>query len=481
MRKNVLIIVIDALSKWYIDQCKKDGNFFQYLQKESYCANQMYSTGPFTEAAVRGFWTADEALDGISYLSENAFNKRTIFELFAENGYYMYMGELIPYFNYDSIVHNEILREACEKRAFEHVWRARLKYYISLFNEKRFEKRDYWKLKFILDDYFEKYRKAPKVNLENEKYERNKDLYIGEILSESERSSFFQNQVNALYYNCSRRNIVNFYNQKKHIITTEELQFVDCAKRKNIEFLLQMNKKFKIEEFIEKELNGTTNRCINSNNNLLCHLRDENERLPKLREELNEFILWYDSQKDKINKPFFAYIHNYDFHYPENFMNFRYDDYNRYIGEVIEKTELIRRMECRRMSVSKQLSIFNIENCLKEFWTQLKTRDIFQDTYIILTADHGISNFMYPVDKKKERWNYTKMNFQVPFYLLGSNVGIKEDNYFRSTKTILPALIEMCQLKYNSNNQKRYKLTKQVEKSEKMISAFSTINVYFFQ
>ena len=53
--KNIIIIVIDALSKWYIDQHKNENSFFKYLEKEGYCADNMYSTGPFTEAAVRGF------------------------------------------------------------------------------------------------------------------------------------------------------------------------------------------------------------------------------------------------------------------------------------------------------------------------------------------------------------------------------------------------------------------------------------------
>ena len=78
MKKNFLIVTIDALSKWYIDQVKMSNDFWTYLEKETLNFSDMYATGPFTEAAVRGFWSGTEPLFGSSYLSETNFSNETI-------------------------------------------------------------------------------------------------------------------------------------------------------------------------------------------------------------------------------------------------------------------------------------------------------------------------------------------------------------------------------------------------------------------
>ena len=189
----------------------------------------MYATGPFTEAAVRGFWTSDEPLVGKSYLSEAEFNKPTIFKLFSDNHYYIYMGELTPFFNDLSIVNNEMKRERCEIRGFEHEWTARLSFYINIYKEKKFLERDYWKIEYLLDQYFNNYKEASNVVKEKLKYFKDKREYIDDILSKEERSSFFISQDKTLFYSCNFKNTVNYNNQKKHKMVSEELVFLNLV------------------------------------------------------------------------------------------------------------------------------------------------------------------------------------------------------------------------------------------------------------
>ena len=422
MKNNVIIIVIDALSKWYIEQCKTEFSFFGKIEKNSLNYKNMYSMGPFTEAAVRGLWAGKKPLEARRNLSESCFSGKTFFQHYYENGYYIYMGELTPYFTYKSYFDNQIEREKREERGFEHIWNNRLDYYVHLFQTNNLQENDYADIEFILDEFFNAYYEAKTVKTEYLKYNQNKREYIAEIMREGELSSFYKSNYNQLLYDCTYRNIVCLDNQTKYVSLPNELEFLRLAKDKNNQFLLQMNEKFNCKSFIEKELGGTTNRCMHSNDDLISHLRGGNEKLPKLKKELTDFLNWIESNTGKIEKPFLAYIHNYDFHYPENFMNEDYENGQSYVDELKEKTEELRCMKNKNMSVAKQLTVKNIERCLETFFAKLAEKDILRNTKVILTADHGISNFMYPIDKKGERWNYTNINFHVPFYVVGNSV-----------------------------------------------------------
>ena len=442
MKKNVLFIVIDGLSKWYIDQCKKNGSFFDKLEKTSYFTTNMFSEGPFTEAATRGLWASQGAMHGDGYLSETCFGCQPFYELFSKNDYYIYMGELIPFFSDKIHVDNKKGEEKGEVRGFDHLWRSRLQYFISLKREKKYKETDNCKIEFLLDHFFEAYKESITVECEKEKYCQNKEKYITDIIENGENSSLFMEMDSSLYKACYYKNITNYRNTCMNPISENEMKLVSLAKYKNLQFLFEMNQGDGAKKVIERELGGTDNRCINSNNDLISHMRGGYDDTPRLRQELKDFLDWLDNYKD--NKPFLAYIHNFDFHYPENFINSKYNstDYNGEIEGCIEK---IKKIQNCNMSVSKQLSILNIESNLEEFWNQLSKRRIFDNTYVVLTADHGITNFMYPVERSnQERWNYTKTNFQVPFYIQGVDIVPVNDKQFRTAKDILPTLAYKC-------------------------------------
>ena len=51
--KNVIFLVLDSLSREYIEKYPLDeDNFFQYLDNNSICFKNMYSMAPFTEGAL---------------------------------------------------------------------------------------------------------------------------------------------------------------------------------------------------------------------------------------------------------------------------------------------------------------------------------------------------------------------------------------------------------------------------------------------
>ena len=437
---NYLLITIDALSKWYIDQTKSLNSFFSYMEQHTYNFSNMYSLGPFTEAAVRGYWSGDLPLQGYSYLSESHFESDTFFDVFSQT-HYMYYGSLVPYFNYDVKVDNHIQREKCENRAFEHIWSARLTHYCNLYRENRWKSNDYFKVEFILDNFFRKYGKAKKVWGEKNKYEQDKEKYIFDILRNQEQSSMYKALCNELIDNCKYRNIACIRNQYNHEVSPDEAIFIKKAKNKNV--MLALANESNTLDKLESILNGEKNRCIISNNDLLAQMRDENEKLPKLKEEIDDFLCWYDEKIDEIKQPFFAYIHNYDFHFPENFMNARYEDSEEYNRELRRLINEIDDFNNNKISISKQLCLKLIEQNLCYLWKELDKRKIFENTCVIITADHGISNFMNPISRSNSRWNFTRTNFNIPFYVKAPNVVNKIDSRYLSTKLVKRYLQEI--------------------------------------
>lgn len=435
---NFIILTIDALSKWYIDNFKKNDGFFEYLEKHTYNFKNMYAMGPFTEAAVRGYWAGIEPLDGHSYLSESYFEHKTFQNVFSKT-HYMYYGELVPYYNYNLKSDNLIKRESCEERAFEHVWKDRLNYYCDLYVKGLLNNDELWKIEWILDQFFEKYEKASAVKKEQVKYEEDKAQYMLDILLNQERSEFYKNLWNQLVENCKFPNITCLKNQMKHDLLSIEAIFIKKAKNKNLEIALDSSVNTKSE--LENVLTGEKCRCIISNNDLLFQMRDQNERLPKLKEEIDNFLSWYDSIGKKLNSPYFAYIHNYDFHYPENFMNARYENFDEYQNEIKILCEKINNVTARNMSVSKQLCLDLIEKNLEYFWNELRLRGIFNNTCVVITADHGISNFMYPVKKSNARWNFTRINFNVPMYIKAPMLKERQDDRLLCANTV-PRLLD---------------------------------------
>lgn len=456
--KNVIIIVIDALSKWYIDQYKKDGGFFSNLEENGYTALNMFSGAPFTEGAVHEFWASEDTFMGLINPAERHFGNDPLPILFKKNGYYIYaddefrmnMNNRIPV---DSWSKTDI--QGTEGRALTRLMAIKIPYYIRLWDTGEFTSDDYWKIETLLTDFFESGFGYETAEAENNIFQEDKVAYINDILENKAKSSFYKNLGSTEKISKRKFPLSSGFNmiQDTSLSDIEKL-FVMEAKYKNLEFLYQMEKESSTNDpkyFEEILWADQTNRCIQTNNDLSYTLRNSYNK-KSLKDSLSKFIEWYDKLDVQTNaSPFFAYIHTSVFHYPASFTENMYGDAG-YEAELMQKRKEVENMQWKKMSVSKQLSLSYIEKQLENFWSALTERDFFKDSYIILTADHGISNFMYQKLDSKHRWNYTKINFQVPFYMQGCDITPYKDYGLRSAKDIIPILTDMCSLNTYKNN-----------------------------
>lgn len=452
--KSILVLTIDALSKWYIDNAAESAPYLNSISNSrAKCFNNVFSEGPFTEAAISGCWYGKRALEGWNYLVENDYSNTSIFETFKLQYKEVYVGKLVPFYSEKFSETNRICRENPVARAFEHVWRGRLQYYCNLESSSICDA-DYLSVEHILDAFFNSYNPfSDEVAKESVEYKKDKRKYVQNIFEEKVESRFFKKMDSSMFFLDSEKGYVEFQNRVMNPLNDKEVLLCDKIKTLNRLRLCNINSDLYSKSEIADVLDTPINRCVVSNDNAASMLRNGYETLPKLGEELEDFIEWYDQRGRDCD--FFGYIHNYDFHYPEDFMNCRYDvDEMKYYDEIADLNESLSVIPNCAMSISKQLTIQKIDATIKRFVEELERRGFFENSVLVLTADHGITNFMYPTRRNsEERWNYLATNFNVPLYVFdGKNHGNDDSLYSASViPGMLSAISQEKNIKSKSN------------------------------
>lgn len=432
MKNNVIIIVLDSLSKWHIDQIKDENNFFTYIENNSYCAANMYSGSPFTEAAIRAMWESRDAVTGRGMLGGlEGFGAIPFFELFQKNGY------KDIYMDYPML----LTADALSRRGiYGNGWVGntvldRLRYYSGLKKKGELQSRDYGIIEIWLDHWFDIFRNREHAESEHTKYLKDKKCYINHLLDDGIKQEYFRDAEGGALANYYILRAEKAENEK---VLDAERKLESLIQHKNIQYMMQTNHHDK--ETVNSMLGlETYNKELATGINVLHSMR-----MPfgNAKEDFEDFWNWHDGRAD-VNAPFLAYIHNSSFHLPENFMDARYGD-DGYEAEVLEKIKETEALPFKKMSVMKQLSINNISKNLEKFWTCLSKRKMLENTYVVITADHGSANTIYC--RPESKWNYTRRIFQVPFYMAGADIVPTVDYGFHTALDLLPTLIDKCGL-----------------------------------
>lgn len=493
MEKNVVMIVVDALSSWYIQEMGEESSFFTTLSKKSFCVEDMYSTAPFTVGAIQGLWRSQRPLDSGSYKIKNGKPNAPFYQLFYEQGYQVYLGGMPAIYGDYSFADSGIYWSNMEKNLcnisiratlFRIFWFA-LKASFTLYEEQRIRKSDIKILENHIENFFSHWEDKMDANYlidEKKAFKKNKEMYVMELLKYKEEHSLYKNADNSLCEDDRNRKMAEI-NQSMKLKPTELESHVNTLislyNRRNY---IAMNKKrnisdIKIEREIESNLAGSDNRCIQSNNSAITHILAD-QLTPTIDEELNMFLEWIDSNKTK--KPYFSYIQVLDFHYQERIIgrSLRNNpkEYERKLAEIADSIE--RMPNNCRMSVLKYLSFKHIEDSLKQFFKQIEEKGLYKDTLFVITADHGITNYMYPAIQK-ERWVYNDILFHVPFYMFGENVECKKVQGLKQSSDILPTLASCCNVNTEGQQYIGSNLLEKTNVSESEYISTEYINGFF--
>lgn len=442
MKNNVVILCIDALSYWYIEEYKKayKNSFFHKLEEMTYHATGMYSSGPFTEAGLQGLFASQYPLDNQNYLAYFTHSNKTMLSVLKENGYQIYMGGAVTAlgdFSADIMGYKTLSNFNYEGVATYDFWQFRLSYFFSLYNRRALKREERALFTEVVHLLFERFYDESNLakKKEYDAYIHEPEQYIDELLSLQNEHGFYKYFLNTglMETDCTtRERMVN--SVLDSLPTPEEAKIFTEIDYRNKKRFFNINRKFsetdvKYRGIVENIIAGEVgNRCVQTGNLLLSHVRDcfgSGHSAPTMGRQIDHFLKWLDAKTDE--KAFCSYLHVFDFHYWENIMENDEGGYQEKL-EVIKAA--LKDMPDMKMSVPRTLSMMHIERQLKRMWEELEKRDFFKDSYLLITADHGFSNFMYPVTAlEDDEFVYHRTHFNIPFYIAGN--GIKSQKNVR--------------------------------------------------
>ena len=433
MKPNVMYIVLDGLSEWYVNEYSRINPdcFFEKMKHMGYSCEKMYSCGPFTEAALNAIAFGRNTFD-TKYVQNNLFlNEDNIFTRFSEAGYETYKPNLfVGGAGMSELIYKD--KDFTEDMLNETFWLG-IDYLSSL---KRRLPTDLESAICLLEHFF-LMNTNEAVLCEKEKFEMQKGKYATELLDNKSEHILYK----LSYFSNGGVDGGTFWYKEamKEGYIEEELTLQNLLFMKNIDIYSRMYGKDNKTASFENDL--MSNRDIRESMNLFGSRQYIDASFEKGSQRVWEWLR--TRQKDS---PYFCYFHSLDFHFPSIMTKYVYGDkkYSDEVRNLIKKAKGIDETGLR-MSIVKYLSIDYLSGALEDFYGRLVKEGYADNTYIVVMADHGISNFMYPLTGK-ERWTFCNMLFQIPFFLLGKDIPLIRDNQFRSEQDIMPSLIDICNL-----------------------------------
>lgn len=475
MKKNVLYIVIDSVTNDIIFNPNLNvAPFLKELRKKSITGDNMYSEAPYTEAALLGLTSGVHTMDNGGYM-QRMKNSKTILETFRENDYKTFHTNYYPTIYPSYMMPGSVEKKYIEGFDFEHVWEYRLKYYASLYLEKKTTKKENKMLKEMLLDNFNAWieyyvkiknndqelsmiikhidkkdidRNIKKVEKEKELFLNNSEQYFKELFTEKEDHRLFK---------------INKYkmNDKIH---DDKFREETCQKYKHIfDRINKMNRKlnfknnhFPIKKLIKLifnfELRKIKGLLLGYKNSIFD--RDLYERInydyDKFKNQVsfrtiaNTFI---DFAKNNKNEPWMSYLHFDDAHFNEMFFTYdtndrklldeEFKDVEKYLDGITKKY---------KGSITSDLSLNYCDNIIKDIFNELENLGVLNNTYVVITSDHGFSFRFCPVREAYVNTFY-KENYNVPFLICGQDIKPRVIEKFCQTYDLPSTLTDLVGIK----------------------------------
>ncbi|WP_368275694.1 sulfatase-like hydrolase/transferase, partial [Coprobacillus cateniformis] len=447
--KNKIILLIDSLGDYELENLIPTMMPFTYsIMQNSVTYTNMISQGPYTEAALSAFYTGKDTMDNGGYLLK--FNDRhTFLEELQSMGYTVYK-------NIDPQVHAQSAYKDCDVPIYsvafdiEALWGYRLEYYYDLYHQDKLVEIDYIFLKKLIGDCILFLIKQFKMlmqkdnslefitnntNIDSEEINNTIDLledeyklfendskqYLDDLLSKGKNHSLFT--VNKLKQDHKIQN----QDIKKEVINEYKTLFDEIKKsnRKHIPI-------FRIETFknlIELLLHSPSSKIKNALKYIYLYLvygkfdkdllsrnketYDSFKSAPSITTHIDHFINWANEQ----TKPYAATIHVDDIHNPEIFFTYDSENLDLMKEELNHLNNVLKKIPKNYTgSITYLLSLAYVDSKIEYLFDKLKENNIYDNTEIYITGDHGFS-FSYRFNRKNYVTNFYLENYKVPFII----------------------------------------------------------------
>lgn len=483
MKKNVLLFIIDSLN--FSRLKNSDDTLMPYLDqlsKQGVCCENMFSQAPYTEAAVMDIYCGQNVLDKGGYLKRFKYAKKTIFEAMKENGYITY------YNSYQPQCYPSTLRRGIDYVYYNvgfdlgALWSYRLYHYSSLLNDGELTEDDKNNLIDIFDDNFEEWLLFVRNLMDDDEScslirgnDRDYNPQVVYSQVENEYSQYNDNKLEYIY-SVLRKGLnhpiykIPAYVQNNKIKDRSKLNeitelfkpLLKDIRRLDLKLNVANNQGFtrgifrKFKEFCKKPSKTSYKNFLKSLYivaNVLVDLDiyqrigdnlDEFKNAPSAKMHIDHYIKWATRNN---TEPHFACIHVDDIHNPEEFFTYDSEDLDLLKREKESAQDYLNHIrKDYKGSITHDLSLKYIDSVIKYLVDAMKAKNIFDNTIICITADHGFSFAGYPL-RDSFVTNLYLENYRVPFVVVNSGLPAKRIDKICITKDIPSTIIDIAEQK----------------------------------
>ncbi len=448
---NVIVIMIDSLFSEGITANRTEESFTPFydemIQKSLYAPN-VFSYGPYTDAATKGLFSGNPTLNNYGYYFGINNEEYNPYRVFKEAGYATY-SFYYPYYLISSNVEEYIDHSIYTSGfVFSSCWNGKFSYYSEILKKRNLTEKeiivvirclnlvfDCWikfyenlinheecsiilRGKYSVDDLRLAYEK---LLHEYDLFRENNQCYTIQFLKEGMNSKIAQ--LNIVNHNAftDRQILKEFLTGNRRIFRKlSRISLVQNIKNNQLSFKVIMNGLSEL--FKGKRQNNLLNYLYNYLRNLFSiqsfkfHALQNNWQYePSAKTQFSAGVELL--KKHDRNKPFFMFFHLEEPHEYISFFTFDSRDQgvlNAEMGVVASKINAYG--EKFKGNVMYPLSLLYVDNCIKEFYSTLDSLKLLEDTTIMICADHGSSYTFNPLRQNQVN-NFYRENYQTPFLL----------------------------------------------------------------
>lgn len=479
---NVITILVDS-AVWDCvgtNRCSVSPTpFLDSLKSETVTASKLYSYGPYTDAATRSLYTGRRTLDDYGYFFKLNTSPTNHFKVFHDNGYHT-IGLYYPYYMIGKDIRKYIDSSYYTSGfIFSSEWGGLFGYYSEIIKARQLKQEEYVllqkRLELLFDVWISFYEDA--LN--------NPESII--MISSSVGSFSFKHALNVLSEEQSlfKNNTVKYINDFLNAGLSHRLASLD-----GIPYAKSIDKDF-IEKNVFKKHKDFFKRCYWNNvraniwknspsagqlftglgkyiksrkadditflaNYFLC-LEGVHKMVRECRNQKSwqnvvsarkQFEFAATTLKErKDNRPFYLSIHILE---PHHYIScFTFDDNNK--SKIDEEIEVLNKFVVELGSnyvgnLTFYLSLRYVDWCLEKFAEKLKDLNIWNDTTLLVVADHGSSYSYHPLHGKHVNC-FDDECYHIPMWIRNPGGPSLQIDTFHNSQDILPTLYDIVGLK----------------------------------
>ena len=451
--------------------------FMDSLRKEGLWTTNLYSHGPYTDAATRSLYTGRNTLDDFGYFFKLNTSPITHYKAFKDNGYET-IGFYYPYYMMGDNV-TRYIDKLYYKAGFEFgsEWGGIFSYYYEIRKQRMLNADESFMLKKRLDLMFEVWcafydkivnepdkvrnmvdifpfsnieRGKASIEKERDKYEKNKDAYVEDFLQKGLEHNLnkindisIDNRINRDYLNETRNKFPYFYKTlERNNILANLFSTMPSPKRIYKSFARFLKTKDKSELEIWSNYFGG----LFFYKQVYSRWGEKRwQNMPSTQFQL-DFVEKEILPNRSKEKPFFLCLNIEEAHNNLSFFTYDIKDEDLIAEEIKVLNEFLKQLGTNfKGNIIYYLGLRYMDYCIEKFCSHLKKEGLWNNTTILFTADHGSSYSFYPVHTSRVN-NFHDECYHIPVLIRQPGFAPKEITSFQYSKDIIPTLMDMLGL-----------------------------------